>query len=309
MVAYVVAFFADVNLMGFDLMNEPLAGTDWQEVLPLNYSIPGTFDSNLIQEIYSSPTSSNGTVTFDKKLTSFYCDTLIPAIREIDSGKNILWPEPAGLFGVGYRTTVGFDCDNKYHNVGFNFHNYNSPKFLKPFANANRSMPLLMTEFGAERNASIVHLITGLADRQMIPWIFWAYVNDAPFATSRFLGDSRLQALVVNLTASLHPPNLAVDTLDALTRVYPLSVAGTPLFYSYNVETKMFNFSYSTAHPNKGGGETIIVAPICLCERYAIHIIGGAHVRPSQKYIVRVYVVKSKRHAQNISVQLTCMDK
>ena len=79
--------------------------------------------------------------------------------------------------------------------------------------------------------------------------------------------DPRSQGIVRNMAGSLKDPlNVNFDILEALTRVYPRIIAGTPGSFSYNPGTQVFNLTYSTQMVAGSAPRSVtsIVVPACL---------------------------------------------
>ena len=177
------------------------------------------------------------------------------------------------MFGIGAPTYL---VKPDFPNVGFNFHNYDSPTYQTPLTNSQGfqgayDVPLLCSEYGATTIPDVVTTIAALNDQQMLSSIYWTYFNNARFVFAATAGqlppDPRSQGIVRNMAGSLKDPlNVNFDILEALTRVYPRIIAGTPGSFSYNPGTQVFNLTYSTQMVAGSAPRSVtsIVVPACL---------------------------------------------
>jgi endoglycosylceramidase len=260
MVEFVARYFRAQggNIMGYDPLNEPTPGSLWVEAR--NPKIPLDF--------------KKGTPTFDKILGAFY-NALIPRLRSGHPDATV-WFEANILHGLGAKTYLPkLSADN----VGFNFHNYTPVLHDTPVTNAldyqkRTGAPILCSEFGATTNTALIEKVGAINDRHMVSAIYWAYFNNprynfTPHKDGQLPSDPRKQAVVLDMTGRLAPDNdnnVNIGMLNALTRVYPRRISGTPQSFAYEPNTKRFDLTYTTRKPNgtKSGGVTEIIVPVDL---------------------------------------------
>jgi endoglycosylceramidase len=293
--AHVAARFrGDNSVLGYELYNEPWPGTLW--------------------EACAGPT---GCPSFDAELTSFYAK-VDHAIRAVDPS-TLVWYEPNVLFNEGSDTYVGTVGDPR---TGFAFHDYcltesetNSPTGCDPFDNlvfsnaishvASTSQALLETEFGATNDTAYLTDMVQRADRDMVPWLEWAYCGcDDPTTT----GPGNEEAIVIDPSKPPTGSNLVMPTLEALVEPYPQVIAGTPDSWGFDTSTKTFQFSYSTARVTGAGrfakwSVTQIATPALVYSgRYGVSVNGGAIVSARGASVLQI---ESCPGAKTISVTVT----
>jgi endoglycosylceramidase len=281
MIQFVAWFFHDRagDILGYDPINEPTPGSFWTEALP-----PGP-----------SGEFPNGCPTFDQDYLQPFYQYVIPRLREAHP-EAIVWFEPNPLFGLDAPT---FLVKPDFPNVGFNFHNYNStsyepspvPQVPPPIQYSQDFqktyvVPLLCSEYGATTDPDYVTAYCDLNDQHMLSSIYWTYFNNARFVFAPTGGqlppDPRSQGIVRNMAAPLAPPNLNIEILEALTRVYPRIIAGTPSSFSYNPGTQVFNLTYSTRMVAGSAPRSVtsIVVPACLYPSgYTVKVTNGTSVQ------------------------------
>jgi len=160
---------------------------------------------------------------------------------------------------------------------------------------------LLMTEFAATQDIPTIARVTELADEAMVGWQQWHYCDcDDPTTTG-----TGIQSLVSDPSKPPRGKNLSREKLKISSRPYPRAVAGTPLAYAFNPETREFTMSYSVRGPN---GEKlprkvrteIFVPPVHYRKGYSV-TAEGARVNPGK----RVIKLKRVRGASEVTVELT----
>lgn len=301
----VAAEFADEEgLLGYDIFNEPWPGSGWPSCANPAGCPPGGFDQTA--------------------LTAF-SNRIIAAIRRSDP-RHVAFYEPNLQFDVGAATGHGKVDDA---NAGFSFHNYclgaapGLPQVPDPigacetigetlvFENAEAharetGAALLMTEFGDTEDAAIHARVADLADRFMVSWTDWAYMG----STGQIKRDN---------AAPPTPENLRTERLDAVSRVYPRLVSGTPRSFAYDEEAGEFSLVYTTesaatstegpvgdpgAAPKRfpAGSETEIFVPRDdFPDGYGLEL-DGAEVRPERG--AEPLVIASCPGAERIEVRI-----
>lgn len=219
------------GILGWEVLNEPFPGSDWARFVapPWNPQADRTV------------------------LTGFY-ERVIRAIRTVDT-EHIIWCEPWITFDLGAPTFLG---KLNHRRVGFAFHNYIGIHAIQwPYIQAQEygarmGVPILATEFGALDDPAVVVQQLDIADRFMMPAIYWTYWDRTPYFTSNGLvsgGYGEAQGLVNDLRLPPVGDNLKEAKLAALVRPYPRAVAGTPLEWSYDAASGVFEFDYACGSP------------------------------------------------------------
>jgi endoglycosylceramidase len=266
--AHVAQRFRDVDgVLGYDLMNEPWPGTEWQDCVN-----PG------------------GCPVADQRLAEFTQRTL-KAIREVDE-TTLVFYEPYVLFNFGSGTTLpGFGDQH----TAMSFHDYclsagSSDSYagcdtaddlvFQHATERTRSTgdPTLMTEFGATGAEDVLTAMVQRADRNMIGWQEWHYCGCEDPTTS---GPGDKQAIVLDPAREPAGDNLKTATLDLLSRPHPRAIAGTPSSFGYDAATKTFTLAYVTSRAGGGDGfgpdsVTEIPTPLrAYPHGYAVAVTGG----------------------------------
>ncbi|MGD0556144.1 MAG: cellulase family glycosylhydrolase [Streptosporangiaceae bacterium] len=265
-VAHVAAYF-DNNpyVLGYDLFNEPSPGSD----------------------IYSCLLATDGCPSDDAVLTKFYT-TVTDAVRQVNT-KSLLFDEPWLTFDTGTPSSLGSTGDSE---TGFSFHDYcpfdavsTELDFACPsynssvFTNAddvsdNTGDALLMTEFGATDDASILSDVVADAASAKVGWLEWAFCYcDDPTTSSTSEG----------LVSDVADPSGSVNTsmLDALAVPHPDLVSGTPESYGYDTSTSVFSLTYSTERADDTGAfaagsvTSVSVPSVQYPSGYAVSVTGG----------------------------------
>jgi endoglycosylceramidase len=264
-------FRGNRNVLGYELFNEPFAGTAWQPCAMLS-----------------------GCQGFDATLGRFVTRTLA-AIRAVDP-RTLVWYEPNVLFNNGPDTRLPKFTDRR---LGFAFHDYclTEPQTGAAgcdtfdglvFANAVKRAArtgdaLLETEFGATDDIPYLNLTVGLADSTMVGWTEWHYCDCHDPTTS---GPGAKQAIVLDPTKPPTGSNLALPTLRALVEPYPQVLSGTPQRWGFDAATASLSLRYSTARADNGGSfpagsVTEVATPsFVYANGYAARANGAAIVSP-----------------------------
>ncbi|CAJ1499101.1 cellulase family glycosylhydrolase [[Mycobacterium] holstebronense] len=257
-------FKGDPNVAGYDIMNEPWAG------------------SQALGSILGNP-------YFDaQQLTPFY-NQIDAAIRSVDPNKTVFF-EPNTLFGsLPVQTHLGTVEDE---NSAFSFHHYCVTTSLIPgssfgcdwnadivFGYASEytqahNIPGWLSEFGATNNLGAIGASLNASNKWLFGWSEWAYTGGD--ITSASPND---QALVIDLSKDPVGDNVNWDKLDALSQPYPQAISGIPTSLSFN--NGVFSFSYSTdqadgSGPFAAGSQTTISVPTSQYPNgYTVNVTGG----------------------------------
>ena len=290
---HVAATFKQQNMIvGYDIINEP-----W----------PGPGPEWLACEL------PKGCKNVDQKsLTPMY-GKVIAEIRKADA-RHIVFYEPTPLFNNGAKTYVSSGGDK---NAGMSWHVYclipTGP--LCPtqeettFANSDQQAvttgdALLMSEFGATDDDTVIEREVEEAEAHLQGWIYWAWAGSDPTTS----GGGGAQSVIINQMLPPTDDNLKQDKLDVLARPFPQPVAGTPLSIGFNPTTKVFQLSYTTARVDGGGNfsktaQTRIFLPTRHYPNgYTANITGGHALKSGDPTVLTVL-------ADSAQVQVTVQPK
>jgi len=276
---HVAAYFNNnAAVAGYEIMNEPFAGTLWEQCAVL---------------FVGCPLFENG------KLDPFYV-RVADAIRLADTSHTV-WFEPQVLFTQVDATSVG--PINDPHSV-LAFHDYCSteavtgnntlcpPQDDLTVATAVRranalGVPAVMTEFGATNDLPNISDMVTRNDKQRIGWLEWAYTgNDKTSASPNG------QALVLDPSQSPSGANVLTAKLKTLAEPYPQVVAGNPTAWQF--ANGQFTLSYSTTRVGTltrfaAGSETDIAVPaIQYPGGYVVSVTGGHVISAPNAPLLRV---------------------
>jgi endoglycosylceramidase len=262
-VAHVAAYFkSNPYVLGYDMFNEPSPGSS----------------------IYSC---LMGCPSNDATLTAFY-SKVTTAVRKVNT-TSLLFAEPWLLYDIGTKSYLGSTGDSE---AGFSFHDYcpfdaisTILDFACPssnsavFSNAesiseNTGDALLMTEFGATNDASILSEVVADAASAKVGWMMWAFCD---------CGDPTTSSSTEGLVSDPTNPSGTVSTsmLDALAVPHPDLVSGTPDSYGYNTSTSVFTLTYSTERADgtgqfAAGSQTSVSVPaVQYPSGYQVTVTGG----------------------------------
>jgi endoglycosylceramidase len=278
------------SVLGYELFNEPFPGSTW-------------------------PACANTIgCPFDAKLTALY-RRVDRAIRHVDR-HTLVWYEPNVLFNDGAGTEVGALDDP---GGGFAFHDYclSEPETGSPsgcdtfddmvFANAERHVArtgevLLETEWGSTTDTGYLDDMRRRADRDMVPWLEWAYCGcHSPTDTGK-------AGIVVNPTRSPRGSNLVLGTLRALVEPYPQVISGIPLAFGFDAGRRTFRLTYSTRRAGSharfptGSVTEVAVPALVYGGRYGVHAVGGSVASAPGAGLLRI---ASNRDATSVTIVVT----
>ena len=286
-------FAPATHTIGYDLMNEPWPG------LP------------------SWPTCANplGCPLFDTNLLAPFHQRVIARIREVEPQK-LIWYEPQVLFNNGADSSHPPTGDGR---TGFSFHIYclagifNVPGLPQlgcdqldelVLQNADKQAQetgdaLLISEFGATDDLSVIRRNIEGADAHMVSWQYWHYCACDDPTTS----GPGVQALVIDANQPPSGANVKEAKLDVLARPYPQVTAGTPQSFDFDEDTRRFDLALSTTGPGgeafapSGGGTKVpastpqtevFLPPRHYSNGYEVDVDGGGIASPPSARVLRV---------------------
>ncbi|CAJ1494482.1 cellulase family glycosylhydrolase [[Mycobacterium] kokjensenii] len=284
-------FKGNENVAGYEIMNEPWAGSHWIGSLLGN----PYFDS--------------------QQLTPFY-NQIDDAIRSVDPNKTVFFGPTTLDASLPVQTHLGTVDDP---NTVYSFHHYCMINALFPTSNfgcdwnadvvlgyasdyaQEHNIPALLSEYGATNNIPTITSAMNSANHYLFGWTEWAYTGNDPTSTS-----PTDQALVYDPTKPPVDDNVNFEKLDALSQPYPQVISGIPTSWSF--DDGVFSFSYSTAHadgsgPFAAGSETTVSVPTSqFPDGYTVTVTGG-HVTSGAN--APVLTISSDAGAASVHVTVT----
>ena len=267
-VKHVAGYFnGNPDVLGYDLYNEPFPGTG----------------------IWTCLTPGVGCPAQDAKLTAFYTK-VTSAVRTANPAA-MLFDEPWVTFDFGYPSALGSAGDRE---TGLSFHDYcpfnsisttlniacppfNDTTFGNAGAVSSRTGDaLLLTEFGATNDPSVLSSVVAGAAQARVGWLMWAFCGCGDPT-----GSPATEGLVNNAHAAPTGSNVNSPMLDALAVPHPELVAGTPGSYGYDTSTAVFTLAYSTQRADRtgrfpAGSQTSITVPaVQYPDGYKVVVSGG----------------------------------
>ncbi len=286
------------RMVGYNIINEPWPGTAY-------------------------PTCANpaGCPAFDTQTLEPFSERVIAAIREADP-RTLVWYAPNVLFDFGADSSHGDTEDDR---AGFAFNMYClaggflpanpagdlscSQTYELTLDNADAQATqtgdaLLMTEYAATNNIAVVDEVNDLADEHLMSWQQWHYCEcDDPTTAG-----SGVQSVVVNPHKPPRGENLNRDKLLASARPYPQVVAGTPLSYGFDHDSRTFELIYSTTTPDgrtlrrRGAGTRVVLPRIQYPDGYRSQVTGARVISRPRAKLLRL---RRDRGASEVTLTVT----
>jgi endoglycosylceramidase len=299
--AHVAARLGDLpGILGYEVINEPWPGSQYPTcVVPLV-----------------------GCPLFDSGPLSQYYGRVIPALRAADPNHAVFY-EPLTIFNEGVPTSVHPPDDA---NLGFAFHDYplcggpsdvglpsvpGLPHLRCAFFDnivmrnaeshaATTNSALLQTEFGNTFDTARLNEQLDVFDSHAVPWVFWSY--------NHFVVPEGPNGVLAPATRG----NVVEPVLDALARPYPQLVAGTPVSWQFDVASRTFSLTYTTARADHHGAfgadaETAIAVPTRVYANGYRVVVHGARVISAPN--APVLVVAANAGARRVTVKVVRLPK
>lgn len=255
------------NVLGFDLMNEP-----W----------PGTSVATCAQPV--------GCPAFEVLHMQPFYEHVIAGIREADPTGLIFWDANV-ITNNGTPNWIGLlrPIADPGDNQGISFHHYcllgggftpQIPPSQDPFcsivqkplvlewqrqAAERNNSAMFLTEFGATDDVAELARMAALADQAMVSWQYWHYGEWSDPTTA----GAGVQGLFTDELD--RPGSLKEAKADALIRTYPQAVAGTPVAFSFDIESPSKTFTLVFDADSSVTAPTEIFVPV---DRH----YGGAYI-------------------------------
>ena len=276
--------------LGYEGINEPYPGQTWAECFqlePNSTCFPFTY-TNISLSLCGCP-------QFDQTLAEFY-NHVIPFIRRADKD-TVVFYEPNLLFDF---RAPSFLPRLNFSNVALAVHTYAANVTAQAIDaqqfGASFNIPVIVTEFGATHNTSVIEAAYTGFNQAMLSAAFWTYYNDATFKfTIASMGPAN-QSIIVNLQQPLTGSNVNLPVLNTLSQPYPAVVSGTPISFSFDIETSSFVLEYL---PTFQGVSTVVVPPVQQFQAgYAVTLSSGLNLlsnSTSSKVVVLATSTSSSR--------------
>lgn len=264
----VASVFAGNNaVIGYDIMNEPFAGTSWL------------------------PTLLGSPFFGDQQLTPLY-NQVAAAIRSVDPNTALI-VEPANPATSEITAILGLPVNlGKIYDphVILAFHDYCAGSATSGICGwlasqqANTAyaygkahdIPVIMNEFGASDASYDLNSETNAANALLMSWADWAYSGSGDITTS---GSLLPESLVYDPNQPPTGDNVNTKTLTLLAAPYPQLISGTPKAWTW--KNGIFTFSYSTEKVDGSGtfadgSQTVISVPqVEFPNGYTVSVTGG----------------------------------
>jgi len=240
--AVAAAVADEPRILGYDLMNEPWPGADYEPC-------------------------STGCAALEQERLVPFGERMAAAIRTVDPA-HLVFSEPFALFNFGRADTslsgIGAPAS------GLSFHVYALTPELeaavvdRAIAASVRGDAIVATEFGATNDLETIMRLTRVLDERLVPWIFWTWDEH----------------LIVDKREPPTPDNVRLQVLDALARPYASATSGTPASFAYDPATGSYAYAWSTTRPDgtPSPGDlptTIVLPPSAYPDGYAERVEGG----------------------------------
>ena len=289
------ALAAVPGVVGYDLLNEPFAGTS-----------------------YLRCSGGAGCAVERDALTAFH-RKVIAAVRTVDPARLVFW-EPIVNFNFGTGSVHG-DTGDPAAAVSFHLYCFfaqpgrpASPNARGACRGAERATlqqaarlarrtgdASLLTEFGATDDLARLRSVVDLADAAMVGWQEWTYFGNDPCCARPTEG------LIRDLSRPPVGANVKAAKLDVLERAYPQAVAGTPTAWRYDEARARFTLRYRTARAGGGslaaGARTeISLPPSDYPHGYRVRVAGA---RVVSRRGARVLALRNAPGARRVTVSVT----
>lgn len=246
------------NVIGYDILNEPFPGSNWNPC----YQGNGCPDQD-----------ASGLDQLHAKVTA--------AIRTEDPN-HLVFGEPYVLFNFGTAPTH-ISLPGNDPKSGMSWHMYTTAPSFEPQVIRNAISwsketggALLNTEFDEAKSIADINRMVGELDNGLLPWMWWSY-----------------DGFVHNMGDPLTDANVDMPQAEALVRPHPVQVAGTPTALDFDETTKVLRFQYSTTAPSgsklPAGTETVIKLPsIDPSAEWDVKVTGGTATAANGQSLITV---------------------
>lgn len=266
-------FARDPHVIGYELMNEPWPGADWQPCL----------------------SDAAGCAALEQERLAPFHRKATTAIHEVAPRQQV-WVEPFVLFNFGQVPTSlpgeGTGNELAFHSYAVDVAGEEAVVAHAVDAAERDGAAVVATEFGATENPETLRRLVGQLDGALVPWMFWAY-------NENIVSDRSVPA--------------GMDAVDSeaavreLARPHAVAVAGTPEAMSFDPDSGVFDLTYGTVSPDgRPAGPalpTVVAVPeLQYPDGYSVEVTGGRVV--SSPCADRL-AVRADPHADRVTVHVT----
>ena len=266
--AIATRFSREPAVIGYEAMNEPWPGTNWEPCLA-------------------------GCPELEAELLVPFYRRFSAAVTAVD-GDALVFYEPFVLFNFGQADTslprIGASGALAPHVYALTAADDAKVVDRTVTATARSGQPAIVGEFGATQDRATLDRLTGELDRGLLPWAFWSYDEQ----------------LVDDLRRPPTGDNVVASSAAALTRPYPEVTDGTPRSLGFEPATKTLDYTYDTTTPageRPRSGLTSIVVPRAVYPTgYEVAVTGA---RVVSRRCAPDLVLRADRRARQVHVTVT----
>lgn len=231
-------------VLGYDTMNEPWPGADWQSCL-------------------------TGCPAIEQAKLAPFAQRMTAAIRAVDPD-GFVFSEPFVLFNFGQALTSVSGYAPPASGMSFHVYALTPEGDEATIDNAIASGggdALLATEFGATTDVATLDRLTRALDTRLVPWIFWAYD----------------EGLIIDLEQPPTGANIRQPVLRSLARPYATATNGLPVASAYDPATATFDYRFQTVGPDGlpapvGVTSVLAMSPAVYSDGYTVEVTGAGIV-------------------------------
>jgi endoglycosylceramidase len=164
---------------------------------------------------------------------------------------------------------------------------------------------LLLSEFGATDDLSDLRRLVADADSNQVSWIEWAYCGCGdPTGTI----PPSIEGLVSNARLAGIGSNVDEAKLAVLAEPYPRLTSGTPSSYSFDPNTHIFTFRFSTRSPSgrefgAGSCSAVVLPPFQFPHGYVVTATGATVTSKHDAGLLTVSQTGSSPHAVTVEIR------
>ena len=264
---HVAGFFsAEPNMLGYDVLNEPMPGFNW----------PGCFTEFFCQD----QSRRLGDLHEKAARTIRAADPRTPVFYEpfavSNPGAQVNAPAP-GVPGraLSFHSycipaiTIG-------RNLGCDVMDEHIIAMAQERAGRDDA-PVLLTEYGAKKLPETITPVVRAAERRMVGWQYWAYCDCGDPTTS---GPGE-QGILMDARVADPAAHADQAKLHALSAPRPTAVSGVPASYGFDPAAGVFHLEWDSTRAGGGpafgaGSDTVVTVPRRhFPDGYRVEVRGG----------------------------------